>query len=730
MRPSAAPQPGDPLAPPAGTAPTASTPATDNSVHGITLGTVLQAGTISGDVHVHAPPGHHDNRYGPRVPNQLRAATPIFTDRIDHRRVLDEALAAPRPPGACAVMLLVGLGGSGKSELALRWLHDNASQFPDGLLQVDLGATAPGAPRTVSEAMGGLVRALGVPPGAVPVDPDELAGLYRTVTSGRRLAVLVDDAADTDRLPDLLPASAHALVVITSRRPLPRLVTHSTAYLPLAPLAEADALGLVEQLAGPARVRADPSAAVELVRRCGGIPLAVVLAASLLAQHPQLSIADLLVDLTETGHDSETVFTMIDLAYEGLPARAAVLHRRLGSHPGSEWELGVAAAALGTTIAHVRPLVRHLVGAGLLTDLGEQRYRVDPSISYHARAVAEQSDSGQKRGAARGRILEYYRRRLLAADLAVTPHRRRLVFTASCEVDSVGFEDSTSALAWLERERATLITVARTAHAHGLHQLAWHVCDGLWPLFLKLKYYSDRLVVDELGVDAARAWDEPFAIADMLKRLGSVHSTLGNHPAAESLLNESLRWWARLDDTRGITDVVEAQALLALRRGKHDEAIVLFTKALNNYLALGADRNVGLTLLNLATTLTRDRQATEAISLLDHATQVFDGLTPPDRYNAGRVAIALGRAHSADNNPMRAEQHLLDAIEVMRREGSASEEADAVDALGDLRVQTDRTSEAKTCYEEALQLYELVHSPAAQRVRAKVTDWESDAGSE
>jgi hypothetical protein len=48
-------------------------------------------------------------------------------------------VAGSRPAGACAVSLLVGLGGSGKSELALRWLHDNAARFPDGLLQVDLG---------------------------------------------------------------------------------------------------------------------------------------------------------------------------------------------------------------------------------------------------------------------------------------------------------------------------------------------------------------------------------------------------------------------------------------------------------------------------------------------------------------------------------------------------------------------------------------------------------------
>jgi len=720
----AAPTPGTPPAQHGGTEATTGTSATDNSVHGITLGTILQAGTIGGDVHLHTGP-HHEHWLGRQTqhaPNQLRATTPHFTDRVDHRRTLDEALAGPRPAGACAVVLLVGLGGSGKSELALRWLHDNAARFPDGLLQVDLRATASREPQTVSEALSGLVRALGVPPGAVPVDPSELAGLYRTVTSGRRLAVLVDDASDNGHLPDLLPASSHALVVITSRRPLPLLAAYSTAYLPLTPLAEADAIGLVERLAGPARVRADPKAALEMVRRCGGIPLAVVLAASLLTQHPHLSLADLAVDLTESDHDSDKVHTMIDLAYDGLPADAALLHRRLSGHPAAEWELGVAAAALDTSLARVRPVLRHLLGAGLVTDLGEQRYRVDPSISHHARVATQREDSHAEPAATRGRILEYYRRRLLAADLAVTPHRRRLTYTPTCEVDSVGFQNSTSAVEWLERERATLITVARTAHARGLHQLAWHVCDGLWPLFLRLKYYSDRLVVDELGVDAATAWGEPFAIADMLKRLGSVHSTLGNHLTAESLLNDSVRWWTRLDDTRGITDVVEAQALLALRRGNHDEAIVLFTKALNNYLALRADRNVGLTLLNLATTLTRDRQATEAITLLDHATQVFADLVPPDQYNANRVATALGRAHTLAGSHVRAEQYLLGAVESMRRDGARAEEADALDALGELYVRCGRIAEARRCHEEALRLFELLHSPKAHRVRAHLAD--------
>jgi anaerobic selenocysteine-containing dehydrogenase len=172
---------------------------------------------------------------------------------------------------------------------------------------------------------------------------------------------------------------------------------------------------------------------------------------------------------------------MIDQAYRGLPTTAARLHRMLGRHPGAEWELGVAATALGTSIARARAQLLLLVGAGLLTGVGGHRYRVAPSVSQHARDLAVIEDSPEERTGALERMLEYYRRRLLAADLVVTPHRRRLPYTAACEVDSVGFPDDPSALAWLERERATLIAAARTAHSRGLHHVGWHLCDGLWP---------------------------------------------------------------------------------------------------------------------------------------------------------------------------------------------------------------------------------------------------------
>jgi hypothetical protein len=132
--------------------------------------------------------------------------------------------------------------------------------------------------RCVSEATGGLLRALGIPPAAVPVDRAELAGLYRTVTAGLAVAVLIDDATDADHLLDLLPASPHALMVIQSAASPPVGVAQRRLRVAHT-VAETDAVRLVERLAGPARVRADPSAAVELVRRCGGIPLAVVLAA-------------------------------------------------------------------------------------------------------------------------------------------------------------------------------------------------------------------------------------------------------------------------------------------------------------------------------------------------------------------------------------------------------------------------------------------------------------------
>lgn len=159
--------------------------AVGNELSGGVSGVSVQAGAIHGDVHVQAagsPAGV--------VPRQLIAPSVCFTNRQAELAALGALSSGAAPVFA----VLSGPGGVGKTALALRWAHEMQGRFPDGQLYVDLAGFGDGATLDPGEALGCFLRALGVSPERVPVRLDEQAALYRSVTRGRSLLVVLDNA--------------------------------------------------------------------------------------------------------------------------------------------------------------------------------------------------------------------------------------------------------------------------------------------------------------------------------------------------------------------------------------------------------------------------------------------------------------------------------------------------------------------------------------------------------
>jgi tetratricopeptide (TPR) repeat protein len=695
-----------------------------NELSGTVFGPSVQAGSIR-DVHFH---GESDT---PRIPRQLLVAPAHFINRGDELVALDRL----RDQGS-GLVVLTGTGGVGKTALAMHWAHRVRERFPDGQLHLDLGGTDGVEPVHPAEALGSFLRALGVPAPRVPVALGEQAALYRSVTAGRRLLVVLENAYSAAQVRILLPASEASMVLVTSRSRLVGLLADGAHLIEVQPLSADDSVSLLARLVGPARIERERDRARELVAMCGGLPIALTVAAARLVGRPALSVRRVATDLTDetrriavlSAPDGPSVRGAFDMTYRFLDDSSAKLYRRLGLHPGPEFGPGPVAALMPAIRAasaeeHRPDGVEPLLDANLMREVAEERFRFHDLLRLHALQKAAAEDPPAVRNAAVRAMVEWYLAAARQADAILTPYRPRPPYAYPADPPGLpSFLGREPALAWLERERTNLVAAGRAAMEHGYAELAWHLCDVLWPLFLYHKHYRDRMEVDRRGVDAAREWGSGWAEADMLKRLARVSTTAGEYEAAERHIRAAIQRFREADDARGGIDAQEVLASLYQDTGRTSDAVGLFTATLAANRARGEDRSTGLTLISLGMLLPGLGRCTEALDHLEEAGRLFARLSAVDPYNEGRVSIGLGHAYLRVGDLSAAERAAGRAAERMRELGSAHERAEALDLLGRIAGQRGDVRSARERYRQALDIFDSLGSSRAAQVRGRIAD--------
>ncbi|MDT4986202.1 MAG: hypothetical protein QOI74_296, partial [Micromonosporaceae bacterium] len=298
-------------------------------------------------------------------PAQLPADVSVFTGRISDLTRLDALLAAGESAGAVVVAAIVGTAGLGKSALAVHWAHRVRERFPDGQLHVNLRGYAPTAPVRPLDALARFLRALGVAPDAIPTELDAAVTLYRSILTGKRVLVVLDNAATADQIRPLLPANPASVALVTSRDQLSELVDSDGAHrLTLDRLTADEAVELLARILGAERLGADDRGAerlgaddrgaerlgaddhgAELARLCAYLPLALRIAAANLADQPSLAVADYvaklrggdrLTALQIEGDPRAAVRATIDLSYAARPEPVRRLLRLLALAPGPD----------------------------------------------------------------------------------------------------------------------------------------------------------------------------------------------------------------------------------------------------------------------------------------------------------------------------------------------------------------------------------------------------------
>ena len=472
------------------------------------------------------------------IPAQLPHDVSGFTGREPELAAL-ESLAAGQESAAVVIVAIDGVAGIGKTALAVHFAHRVAAGFPDGQLFVNLRGFDPDQPPLApGDALAGFVRALGAGPPQMPAELDELAAMYRSLLSGRRVLVVLDNAASAEQVRPLLPGTADCLAIVTSRNRVSGLVALDGAQrLTLDVLPPADAVALIARVAGNQRTAADPAAASRLAQLCGRLPLALRITADRAAAHRHLSMTDLVdelaiehdrLDTLATEEKTTQVRAVFSWSYQALDQGPARAFRLLGLYPGPDISTPAAAALIDAPIPAARQLLRTLTGGHLLEETGRDRYQFHDLVRVYAAECAQASEPESCRTAALHRLLTWYLHTADALYRICNPDNRHVPLDPPPPACSPPvFTTHRQAQDWAESERANLIPAVRQATAVGDDVIAWKLPAALGPVFDYQRHLPDLLPALHSALDATRRLGDHPAEGGILTCLAEAYLDAG-----------------------------------------------------------------------------------------------------------------------------------------------------------------------------------------------------------
>ncbi|MFD5464446.1 AAA family ATPase [Kitasatospora sp. NPDC127059] len=686
-------------------------------------GSVVQAGTINGGVHLHASPL-------PR-PRQLPPCPRRLIGREDDLAALDRSLG---PDGGApdGTFVVTGPAGVGKTALAAQWLRGLAGRFPDGQLYADLRGYAPGGPADPAEALGAFLRAFGISP--VPRSLAEGAALWRSLAAERRIAVLLDNASTAAQVRPLLPGSDGTVVVVTSRRRLTGLGIDGAVFRALEPLAPEASTEILAERVGEHRVADESVAAAEVVDACAGLPLAICLAAARIAARPAQPLAAA-AELLGRGSDrlaalnagGETVRDLLDASYGVLEPEVARLYGLLGLLPFAEFTLENAAVLADTDPAGADLLLDGLIDVHLLEERGPERFRFHDLVRLHARARGAEARDADPTRAALDRIVDWYLASTTAAEAVVSPSHRTLArdyLTRSIH-PAREFADDVRALEWLDEERDRLAELLRWCEELDRPAAAWQLADAMWPLFLRLRPARLWVEAHRIGLRAARSAGDR---AGELRMLTSGGNGLRNAGDGE----EAARWFADALALARATNqpLAQADALYGLSQthrmaGRLDEAAECLHRVVELREAEDYLRGSALARLAYGEVLLLAGRAAEAVGPIERAGRELSSIG--EDYEAARATAFLGLAHGLLGAYELAEVRLAEALAGFRAGLSAHWEARTLEFAGQVEERRGRPEAARAQFEESLARYREVGATAeaarlADRLAAYAVD--------
>jgi len=652
------------------------------------------------------------------VPAQLPSDVGDFVGRRAELERLDGVLV---PSAAVTVVAVSGTAGVGKTALALHWAHRVADRFPDGQLYLDLRghSVRPVAPY---DALASLLRALGVAPDQVPPEETDAGGLYRSVTAGRRLLLVLDNAYSAAQVRPLLPGARDCVVVATSRRRLTELIVHDGARpFPLDVLPQDDAEALLHRLLGGGEAGAAPQVA-DLARLCAYLPLALRIAAARIGERPRHGLARYVdelaggdrLDALDAGDDEAGVRAAFDVSYRSLDEATRRYFRLLGLVPGHDFSAELLSVLAGAPVAEARRGLARLHTAHLVDDRGHDRYGCHDLLREYARELA---GPDPERKEAVTRLYAWYLAVVRTAARTLYPHmlllpepdqpeagppEPRRPGTVAGQAAARTFAGTGEAAHLLDAEFANLVAAIHDGRSYGHAAEAVLMADGLRGHLLHTCRWAEWQVVTGSALAAATEVEDLRGQAAAHMSISLAHRSRCDYPRAIEHLEVARVLASRAGWTEGVLAIESNLAGAYLDTGNLPAARELYTQV----LALSLRRKVPITTAtarsNLGTVLLEMGRPVDAETCLREALTEFDILGSPSGYAAtlDRLGTVLHQRGVLDE----ATALLTTAVELQRQIGGRQGEASFLANLAAVHRDADRPAEALDAATRAVSL--------------------------
>jgi tetratricopeptide (TPR) repeat protein/transcriptional regulator with XRE-family HTH domain len=612
--------------------------------------------------------------------------------------------------GVVEIHAIDGMAGIGKTTFAVHAAHRLAPSFPDGQFFLPLHAHTVGQrPVEPADALASLLLTAGLAAAQIPPGLEARAARWRDVVAGKKILLLLDDAAGHEQVRPLLPGTAGSLVLVTSRRRLTAL--EDAAVVSLDTLSASEAAELLARLADRAELASGAGPAGELTRLCGYLPLAIGMLASQLRHHPAWTAAGIAAGLAAARDrlammyaENLSVAAAFDLSYRDLTEDLQRLFRRVGLVPGPSIDAYAVAALDNTSLATARRGLADLYDQHLLTEPAPGRYQLHDLLREHARTLAA-ADSPAESDAAAGRLLDYYLRTALAAGRYFGPPPsvyRRLPPgqppTAAPDLSTLG-----QAAAWLEADRANLHAAADYAAGRARFPHAFAIPAAISGFLAARGHWDQSAALHHIALAAARRAGDRLGEADTLAELGALQRETGDYPAATATLTRALALYGEAGDQPGQAYALDQLGFLRVLTGDYPAAAASHQQALALFGDLGDLRGQAWALCSLGVLQQLAADYPAAAASLQESLALFGDLG--DLHGQAQALNDLGVVQQETGDYPAAAASQQQALALFRDIGHLLGQAYALNDLGLVQQETADYPAAAASHQQALALF-------------------------